>query len=127
MDVSDILVEERFNTAYLPNIKWTHDELRCISSIHHWSNMHYDLGLHFRHENKQFRSNNGQPTGSQLLRFIRNTVHHFGTSFPQHFSCKQEVSGYFDHIFENFKFEVHDLIFKNHESIRAHSTLAKYR
>ena len=79
------------------------------------------------HSNANFKGNNGLTTGTQLLRFIRNVIQHFGTSYSFRFSSKQQVYGHLDSIFPNLKFEVHDIIFKNKKSIRAHPSLAKYR
>lgn len=87
--------------------------------------MLYDMSHRFESINAQFKRNNGLPTGTQLLRFIRNVIHHFGISYPFRFSSKQQVYGYFDSIFPNLKFEVHDVIFKN-QSIMAHPSVAKY-
>ena len=108
-------------------IGWTYGNLRYISMTSQWTNMYYDMSQQFKSSNAKFKGNNGLPTGTQLLCFIRNVIHHFGISYPFLFSSKQQVYGYFDSIFPNLKFEVHDIIFKNHKSIRAHPNLAKYR
>ena len=60
--------------------------LRYIPTTSQWTNMYYDMSHRFESSNAQLKGNNDLPSGTQLLRFIRNVIHHFGISYPFRFS-----------------------------------------